>query len=56
MRALGPGSVSSFLKTVLDVVYFAIIVMLALLALGVIAGLLAISFVPDLFREIADRG
>lgn len=55
MRALGPGSVSSFLKTVLDVVYFAIIVMLALLALVVIAGLLAISFVPDLFREIADR-
>ena len=55
MRALGPGSVSSFLKTVLDVVYYGTAVILALLTLGLVAGLLAVSFVPDLFREIAER-
>jgi hypothetical protein len=55
MRALGPGSVSSFLKTVLDVVYYGTAVILALLTLGLVAGLLAISFFPDLFREIAER-
>lgn len=55
MRALGPGSVSSFLKTVLDVVYFGTVAILALLTLGLIGGLLAISFVPDLFREIGAR-
>jgi hypothetical protein len=55
MRALGPGSVSSFLKTVLDVVYYGTAVILALLTLGLVAGLLAVSFVPDMFREIAER-
>ncbi len=55
MRALGPGSVSSFLKTVLDVVYYGTAAILALLTVGLIAGLLAVSFVPDLFGEIGDR-
>jgi hypothetical protein len=55
MRALGPGSVSSFLKTVLDVVYFGTAAILGLLAIGLVAGLLAISFVPDLFGQIGDR-
>ena len=55
MRALGPGSVSSFLKTVLDVVYFGTVAILALLTLGLVVGLLAISFVPDLFGEIGSR-
>jgi hypothetical protein len=55
MRAMGPGSVSSFLKTVLDVVYFGTVTILALLTVGLIAGLLAVSFVPDLFGQIGDR-
>ena len=55
MRALGPGSVSSFLKTVLDVVYWFIIVIAGLLALVVVGGLLALSFVPEIPAEIADR-
>lgn len=55
MRALGPGSVSSFLKTVLDVVYWFIIVMSGLLALAVVVGLLAISFVPQIPAEIGQR-
>ena len=33
MRALGPGSVSSFLKTMLDVVYVALCVLVAALAI-----------------------
>jgi hypothetical protein len=37
MRTLGPGSVSSFLKVVLDVVYVVVWVLLALLLLGGVA-------------------
>jgi hypothetical protein len=51
MRALGPGSVSSFLKIVLDVVYFGTIVLLGMLALAVVGGALAYSFVPDLLQR-----
>ncbi|HYD45997.1 MAG TPA: DUF2975 domain-containing protein [Phenylobacterium sp.] len=51
MRALGPGSVSSFLKVILDVAFFALWVGVA--ALGLIA-LLAIllSFNPDLMGNV----
>lgn len=44
MRALGPGSVSSLLKVVLDVVYFALWTALAGLALGGVGLLLASPF------------
>lgn len=51
MRALGPGSVSSFLKVILDVAFFALWV--AVGALGLIS-LLAIllSFNPDLMGNV----
>ncbi|HRD47637.1 MAG TPA: DUF2975 domain-containing protein [Caulobacter sp.] len=55
MRALGPGSVSSFLKTVLDVVYWFTVAMAGLLGLAVVGGLLAMSFVPQIPAEIASR-
>jgi tellurite resistance protein TehA-like permease len=45
-RALGPGSVSSFLKVILDVVYF-VLWLFAILAGLVILGLLLISFDPQ---------
>ena len=45
-RALGPGSVSSFLKVILDVFYFVLWLFTALFAL-VILGLLLISFNPQ---------
>jgi hypothetical protein len=45
-RALGPGSVSSFLKVILDVFYFVLWLFTALLAL-VILGLLLVSFNPQ---------
>ena len=44
MRALGPGSVSSLLKTVLDVVHFALWTALAALAVGGVGLLLALPF------------
>ena len=47
MRALGPGSVSSFLKVILDVVYAGLWVLLGLVALGTIIALL-FSFDPGL--------
>jgi Protein of unknown function (DUF2975) len=40
MRALGPGSVSSFLKTVLDVVYYVLLVIGAAALLGMVAALI----------------
>ena len=55
MRALGPGSVSSFLKIILDVVYFALWVGVALLALIAIAAVL-LSFNPDLIPGITTDG
>ena len=48
MRALGPGSVSSFLKIILDVVYAALWIALGAVGLAMLAALL-FSFNPDLF-------
>ena len=48
MRALGPGSVSSFLKIILDVVYVILWVALGAVGLFALAALL-FSFNPDLF-------
>ena len=45
MRALGPGSVSSFLKAVLDVIYYALIVTAAVTAVAAVVALLAQPFV-----------
>jgi hypothetical protein len=50
MRTLGPGSVSSFLKVILDVFYFALLVAAAVLALAILAVLL-LSFRPDLLTH-----
>lgn len=58
MRALGPGSVSSFLKIILDVVYAALWIGVAALALITLAALL-LSFNPDLLANLTratDRG
>jgi len=51
MRALGPGSVSSFLKIILDVVYVALWIGLGAVALALLAALL-FSFNPDLFPAV----
>lgn len=63
MRALGPGSVSSFLKIILDVVYVALMIGVGAVALLALAALL-FSFNPGVLAgvklsegaEIADRG
>jgi hypothetical protein len=47
MRTLGPGSVSSLLKVVLDVFYLALLVAAVALAIGILIALL-LSFRPDL--------
>ncbi len=52
MRAMGPGSVSSFLKTALDVVYFALYALLAVGGLVLLASLL-LSFRPDIIAQSA---
>ncbi len=51
MRALGPGSVSSFLKIILDVVYFLLWVAAPLLALIGVLGLL-LSSNPHLLGSV----
>ena len=49
MRTLGPGSVSSFLKVILDVFYYSLLT--AAGGLGILAvGALLISFRPDLLH------
>jgi hypothetical protein len=48
MRAFGPGSVSSFLKVILDVIFAALWIGLGVVALVLVAALL-FSFNPDLF-------
>jgi len=56
MRTLGPGSVSSFLKVILDVFYFALVVAAAGMALAIIVVLL-VSFRPELLtHNIIDLG
>ena len=51
MRALGPGSVSSFLKIILDVVFATLWIALGIAALGLLAALL-FSFNPDLCPDL----
>ena len=51
MRALGPGSVSSFLKIILDVVFAALWIGVGVFALITLAALL-LSFNPDLLPNI----
>ncbi|NGM51770.1 DUF2975 domain-containing protein [Caulobacter sp. 602-2] len=51
MRALGPGSVSSFLKIILDVSYYALWVWVSFLALVTVLVLL-LSFNPDLLTSM----
>ncbi|PVM86875.1 DUF2975 domain-containing protein [Caulobacter radicis] len=51
MRALGPGSVSSFLKIILDVSYYALWVWVSFLALVTVLVLL-LSFNPDLLASM----
>jgi hypothetical protein len=48
MRALGPGSVSSFLKIILDVVYVALSITAVVVALGLV-GVLVFTVDPDIF-------
>jgi hypothetical protein len=50
MRALGPGSVSSFLKIILDVVYAALWISVAAIALCLFGAVL-FSFNPDLMPK-----
>jgi hypothetical protein len=52
MRALGPGSVSSFLKIILDVVYAALWIGVAAVTLMVVAALL-FTFNPDLLDDVS---
>ncbi|MDO9430429.1 MAG: DUF2975 domain-containing protein [Pseudomonadota bacterium] len=54
MRALGPGSVSSFLKIILDVVFVALWIGLGAVALMMLAALL-FSFNPDLIDNFSIR-
>ena len=55
MRALGPGSVSSFLKVGLDVVYFVAWVFLAGCVIGLLASIVIIPLLP-LNGEITING
>lgn len=50
MRTLGPGSISSFLKIILDVVYFALWVAVAVLAALALLAIL-LSFNPDFLKS-----
>jgi hypothetical protein len=51
MRTLGPGSVSSFLKIILDVTWFALWAVIGALALASLAALL-LSFNTELISTI----
>ena len=51
MRALGPGSVSSFLKIILDVIYVGLWIFVSLLSLFTLVALL-FSFNPELLAQI----
>lgn len=54
MRALGPGSVSSFLKIILDVVFFALWIGIGAVGLMMLAAVL-FSFNPELLRNMSIR-
>ena len=51
MRALGPGSVSSFLKIILDVIYVGLWIFVSLLSLFTLVALL-FSFNPELLASM----
>jgi hypothetical protein len=51
MRALGPGSVSSLLKTALDVAYLILWIVAVVVFLLLIAGLVLAPFIPQLNAE-----
>lgn len=51
MRAMGPGSVSSFLKIILDVVFAALWIGIGILAVAALVTLV-ISANPDLVSQI----
>ena len=53
MRALGPGSVSSFLKVILDVVRWVLLICGAAVSVATVAVLL-LSFRPDLLKDAID--
>lgn len=53
MRALGPGSVSSFLKIILDVVFAALWIGVGVLSLLTLAALL-LSYNPDILAGLRD--
>lgn len=53
MRALGPGSVSSFLKVVLDVVFAALWIGIAILSVLTVAALL-LSYNPEILSGLRD--
>jgi hypothetical protein len=54
IRAFGPGSVSSFLKIILDVVYFALCI--AVIVIGVLSlGAVLLSFNPGLLARVASQ-
>jgi hypothetical protein len=55
MRTLGPGSVSSLLKTILDVVYYGLIVLAVVLGLAALAALL-FQLGPDMVKSIRIDG
>jgi hypothetical protein len=55
MRALGPGSVSSFIKVILDVVRWALMVSMGAVGLAILAVLL-LSFNPDLLGGLIKLG
>ena len=52
IRALGPGSLSSFLKVILDVAYY-VLWLFAILAAAGVLGLLLISFDPQILSSVA---
>ena len=53
MRALGPGSISSFLKIILDVVFAALWIGVAVLSLLTLATLL-LSYNPDILAGLRE--
>jgi hypothetical protein len=55
MRTLGPGSVSSFLKMILDVAFVALWAVFVIVCFAALGALL-LSFNPDLLREMTFDG
>ena len=56
MRALGPGSVSSFLKIALDVVHVLLWLLLVILVIALLGVLVALPFVGGMSIEMGDEG